>query len=64
MSAQERGIFDGESPVSTTTIFDDSIFDTQLVVPVAKKGITVFVHGVEEIDTLVHGNELIPGSLT
>jgi len=64
VSAQERGIFDGDSPVSNTTIFDGGIFDTQLVVPVAKKGIIVFVHGEEQIDTLVHGNELIPRSLT
>ena len=64
MSEQERGIFDGDAPVSDTFIFDGGIFDTQLVLPVAKKGITVFVHGVEEIDTLVHGNELIPRSLT
>ena len=64
MSAQERGIFDGDAPISTTTIFDDSIFDTQLVIPVAKKVIVVLVHGEEEIDTLVHGNELIPRSLT
>ena len=64
MSAQERGIFDGDAPVSSTTIFDDSIFDTQLVAPVAKSVITIFVHGEEEIVTLVHGNELIPRSLT
>ena len=64
MSATERGIFDGESPVSITTIFDDSIFDTQLVIPIAKKVIVVTVHGEEQIDTLVHGNELIPRSLT
>ena len=64
MSAQERGIFDGDFPVSNTFIFDGAIFDTQLVAPVSKKGVTVFVHGVEQIDTLVHGNELIPRSLS
>ncbi len=64
MSAQERGIFDGDSPVSSTFIFDGNIFDTQLVLPVAKSVITVFSHGVEEIVALVHGNELIPRSLT
>jgi len=64
VSATERGIFDGESPISVTTIFDDAIFDTQLVAQVAKAVLVVFVHGEEQIDTLVHGNELIPRSLT
>ena len=65
MSEQERGIFDGDSPISTTTIFDPNlIFDTELVLPVEKSVITIFVHGTEEVDTLVHGNELIPRSLT
>ena len=64
MSEQERGIFDGDSPISTTFIFDGNIFDTELVLPVEKSVITIFVHGTEEVDTLVHGNELIPRSLT
>ena len=64
MSEQERGIFDGDAPVSSTFIFDGGIFDTQLVLPVEKKGIIIFVHSTEEIDTLVHGNELIPRALT
>jgi len=58
--SSERGIFDGESPVSTTTIFDDAIFDTELVEPVGQAFITVFVHGNEQITSLVHGNEVIP----
>ena len=62
MSAQERGIFDPDTP--TPGMFDFAIFDAILNEPVSKLQLTVFVHGNKQIDTLVHGNELIPRSIT
>jgi len=59
MSANGRGIFDGEAPVSTTTIFDDSIFDTLLSIPTATEPITVLFHGMDTIPTLYHNMETI-----
>ena len=55
----ERGIFDGEDPPSTTFIFDDSIFDTQTKDAVAFEPIVVFVHSQEQITAETHGNDLI-----
>ncbi len=63
MSFTGRGIFDGDSPESTTTIFDPAIFDTQITEPVASNEIIVFVHGNQINNALVHGNELIPKGL-
>ena len=59
MSSNERGIFDGESPTSSTTIFDDSIFDTLVKDAVPFDPITVFVHGNDQITTQQHGNSLV-----
>ena len=61
MSSTERGIFDPATPLPG--MFDFNIFDAVLSEPVSKLQIIVFVHGEEQIDTLVHGNELIPRSL-
>jgi len=63
VSLDNRGIFDGENPPSTTFIFDDSIFDTLAQQPVAANEITVFVHGDELITVQQHGNEPIPGRI-
>ena len=59
MSSNERGIFDGESPTSSTTIFDDAIFDTLVKDAVAFEPITVFVHGNEQRRAEQHGNSLV-----
>ena len=60
----ERGIFDGDAPESTTTIFDPLIFDTELTIPVAANPITVFVPGhTDTITTFWHGNQIIPRSI-
>ncbi len=64
MSFTGRGIFDGENPPSTTTIFDDSIFDTEIVEPVPANEIIVFTHGFSnQINAFTHGNEIIPRSI-
>ena len=63
MSLDDRGIFDGQNPPSTTFIFDDAIFDTLAKQPVASNEITVFVHGNEIITTEQHGNQPIPGRI-
>ncbi len=55
--SSDRGIFDPSFPVQG--IFDSVIFDTQLVVPVDTRLITVLVHGISEITALTHGNEEI-----
>lgn len=55
----QRGIFDGESPPSTTTIFDPSMFDTLLAIPIGASPITVLMHGTEDIPVLFHGTEAI-----
>ncbi len=54
-----RGMFDGESPPSTTAIFDDLIFDVLFAIPVGAAPITVLMHGNEDIPTLFHGTEAI-----
>jgi len=59
MSANGRGIFDGEGPVSTTTIFDPVIFDTLLSIPTATMPITILFHGNETITALYHNMETI-----
>ncbi len=55
--SSDRGIFDPSFPVQG--IFDSNIFDTQLVVPVDTRLISVLVHGISEITALTHGNEEI-----
>ena len=55
--SSDRGIFDPSFPVQG--IFDSVIFDTQLVIPVDTRLITVLVHGISEITALTHGNEEI-----
>ena len=61
MSFTGRGIFDGENPPYTTTIFDDSIFDVEIVEPVPANELIVFVPGhTDIINTFWHGNETIP----
>ena len=48
------GIFDGET--TSTTIFDDAIFDTQFKVVVLKSPIEVFIHDrVTEIEANITG---------
>ena len=59
MSVQGRGIFDGVNPPSTTFIFDDSIFDTKIALPIDQAVITALVHGTGDITTQTHGNEAI-----
>ena len=63
MSFTGRGIFDGDSPESTTTIFDPAIFDIQITEPVAANEIIVFTHGNQTNNAFTHGNELIPRSI-
>ena len=48
MSSEGRGIFDGESPPSTTMIFDDNIFDTLVRLPNTKRDITILFHRKSE----------------
>jgi len=55
--SSDRGIFDPSFPVQG--IFDDTIFDTQLVIPVDTRLISVLVHDISEITALAHGNEEI-----
>lgn len=59
MSVQGRGIFDGVNPPSTTFIFDDSIFDTKIALPIDQAVIIAIVHGNSDITALEHGNEAI-----
>ena len=59
MSQNERGIFDGETPPSTTTIFDPNIFDTLLQVPIGKNEIIVLVHGNAVIEAPVSSMDTI-----
>jgi len=54
-----RGIFDGENPPSTTTIFDDSIFDTLSKEAIPFEPITIRVHSQDQITITNHGNDLI-----
>ena len=63
MSFTGRGIFDGENPPSTTTIFDDSIFDVEIVEPVPANEIIVFTHGNQTNNAFTHGNEIIPRNI-
>ena len=59
MSANGRGIFDGEGPVSVTTIFDPVIFDTLLSIPTATEPITILFHGLDTIPALYHNMDTI-----
>jgi len=61
VSLDNRGIFDGDNPPSTTFIFDDSIFDTLAQQPIPANLITVFVHGDDSITVATHGNTDIIG---
>ena len=53
------GMFDGETPPSTSTIFDDNIFDTLVAVPIGVRPIVALFHGNEKIPTTFHGTEAI-----
>jgi len=59
VSQNDRGIFDGQSPPSTTFIFDPSIFDTLLQVPIGKNEIIALVHGNAVIETPVPSMDTI-----
>lgn len=50
------GIFDGENPPSTTTIFDGGIFDIEILLPASANNIPVFVHDNSQKTVLTHGN--------
>ena len=57
--ANERGIFNGESTTSSTTILDDSIFDAVIKEAVPFEPIIIRVHSQEQITITNHGNDLI-----
>jgi len=59
VSQNDRGIFDGQTPPSTTTIFDPDIFDTLLQVPIGKNEIFAFLHGNAVITAPVPSMETI-----
>ena len=60
--SSERGIFDGDLPISLTSIFDGSgtqMFDTELSLPTARDPIFIAFHGTDDIPTPFHGRESI-----
>jgi len=59
VSQNQRGIFDGENPPSTTFIFDPSIFDTLVQLPLSKNVITALFHGNDVITTPVPSMDTI-----
>ena len=54
-----RGIFDGDAPTSVTTIFDDSIFDTETSLPTARDPYFIPFHGTDDIPVPYHSRESI-----